>query len=268
VLGRQSNWNAEGARLGADLFRRQKNGRGLPIAASVEELSQRVLTTLTRLSAEAVLETAFAEDGLDGAAMVAHGLVQRAVEGAQGIARVQVALDRPVIALGASASLHYAGLPALVGNACVTPPDADVANALGAIVGQVRVRVEATVSQPVEGRFRVVTGENLRDCSTEEEALHCAEREARAAAERRARAAGTDNAEVSMERNVRVAVIEGRRMFIDRGWPARGVRRRTFFDDSSEILRALSVERGRSLASDPWPTCRDRGDRRARSDRC
>lgn len=214
VLGLQSNWNAEAARLGADLFRRQKNGRGQPIAASGEDLARRVLTTLTRLSAEAILETAFAEDGFDGAAMVAHGLVQRAIDGVRGIARVNVALDRPVIGLGASASLHYAGLPALLGAECVTPTDADVANALGAIVGQVRVRVEATISQPVEGRFRVVAGEIPRDFSDEAAALAYAETETSALAARRAEAAGTDNAEILVETDLRVADVEGRRMFI------------------------------------------------------
>ena len=71
-----------------------------------------MLVTLTRWSAEYILETAFAEDGLDGAATVAHALVQRAVDAHPGIARLSVALDRPVIGLGASAPLHYAGLAA------------------------------------------------------------------------------------------------------------------------------------------------------------
>ena len=112
-----------------------------------------MLAALTRQSAEVILETAFAEDGLDGAASVAHALVQRAVDSRHGIARLSVALDRPVIGLGASASLHYAGLPPLVGNRCLVPEDADVANALGAVVGQVRVSAEAT-RQPA-GRRRL-----------------------------------------------------------------------------------------------------------------
>src|SRR5690606_6647810 len=106
---------------------------------SGEAFCERVLAALTRQSAEVILETAFFEDGLDGAATVAHALVQRSVNAQHGIARLTVALDRPVIGLGASAGLHYAGLPPLVGNACVIPADADVANALGAVVGQVHV---------------------------------------------------------------------------------------------------------------------------------
>ena len=80
-----------------------------------------------------------------------------------------------MIGLGASAPLHYAGLPPLVGNRCVVPDDTDVANALGAVVGQVRVSAEALVSQPVEGMFRLSAGEHLRDFRDEEEALAAAE---------------------------------------------------------------------------------------------
>ena len=130
-----------------------------------EALAERVLAALTRLSAEVILETAFAEDGLDGAATVAHALVQRVGRRHEGIARLTVALDRPVIGLGASAPLHYAGLPQLVGNECVVPEDTDVANALGAVVGQVRVSAEAGVSQPKEGLFRVSSGDTVRDFS-------------------------------------------------------------------------------------------------------
>ncbi|RWP07819.1 MAG: hydantoinase/oxoprolinase family protein, partial [Mesorhizobium sp.] len=129
VLGKQANWDPVAARLGAELFARKRDGRGQYIAASPEAISERVLVTLTRWSAEYILETAFAEDGLDGASTVAHALVQRAVDAHPGIARLSVALDRPVIGLGASAPLHYAGLPPLIGNDCVVPRDTDVANA-------------------------------------------------------------------------------------------------------------------------------------------
>ena len=215
TLGRQANWNAEAGRLGAELFRRQRDGRGQPIAATAELFAERVLALVTRASAEAILETAFAEDGLDGAAAVAQGLTQRALDGVGGIARVQVGLDRPVIGLGASASLHYAGLPALLGAPCLTPPDADVANALGAVVGQVSVRVEAMVTQPVEGRFRVSWDGPPADFGDEAAALDHAETQTRLLAARRAGAAGTDESRVEVHRETRVAEIEGRRMFIE-----------------------------------------------------
>ncbi|AWC20607.1 Acetophenone carboxylase gamma subunit [Aminobacter sp. MSH1] len=215
VLGRQANWDETAARLGAELFARKRDGRGQPIAASPEVLSERVLATLTRLSAEVILETAFAEDGLDGAATVAHALVQRAVDSHPGIARFTVALDRPVIGLGASAPLHYAGLPQLVGNECVVPEDTDVANALGAVVGQVRVTAEARVSQPKEGLFRVAVGELVRDFIDEGAAMALAEAEARAIVAAKARDAGTDAAEIDVTVDFKVSTVEGQRMFIE-----------------------------------------------------
>ncbi|RWO32418.1 MAG: hydantoinase/oxoprolinase family protein [Mesorhizobium sp.] len=215
VLGKQANWDAATARLGAELFARKRDGRGQAIAATPEAISERALTTLTRLSAEVILETAFAEDGLDGAATVAHALVQRAVDSHPGIARLSVALDRPVIGLGASAPLHYAGLPSLVGNDCVVPEDTDVANALGAVVGQVRVRAEARVSQPKEGLFRVASGESVRDFNDEAVAIAAAETDVRAIAAGRARDAGTDSPEIEIASEFRVSTVEGQRMFIE-----------------------------------------------------
>ncbi|MER9792041.1 hydantoinase/oxoprolinase family protein [Mesorhizobium sp. M0213] len=215
VLGRQANWDAAAARLGAELCVRRRDGRGQFIAASPEAISERVLTALTRLSAEVILETAFAEDGLDGAATVAHALVQRAVDAHPGIARLSVALDRPVIGLGASAPLHYAGLAELVGNRCVVPEDTDVANALGAVVGQVRVSAEARVSQPKEGLFRVASGESVRDFNDEAAAIAAAEKDVRAIAAGRAKDAGTDSAEIEIASEFRVSTVEGQRMFIE-----------------------------------------------------
>ncbi len=215
ALGLQDNWNAATGKMAAELFARRRDGRGQPIAASPEDISRRVLDALTRRSAEVILETAFAEDGLDGAATVAHALVQRAVDGNHGIARLSVALDRPVIGLGASAPLHYAGLADLVGNACVVPRDTDVANALGAVVGQVRVSVEARVSQPKEGLFRVAAGDLIRDFANEAAALELAEAEIRALAAARAKEAGAEEANIEIARDIRAATVESQRTFIE-----------------------------------------------------
>lgn len=215
VLGRQTNWDPAAARLGAELFARRRDGRGQPIAATAEAIAARVLAALTRFSAEVILETAFVEDGLDGAETVAHALVQRAIDGQGGIARLAVALDRPVIGLGASASLHYAGLPQLVGNQCLVPADADVANAVGAVVGQVRVSVEARVSQPKEGMFRINAGDVIRDFLDEQDAMSAAEAEIRTIAAGRALAAGAGTAEIVVSRDIKSAIVEGQRTFVE-----------------------------------------------------
>src|SRR5690606_16158199 len=148
------------------LFAGRLSGRGRAVAESATEFSTMVLEALRRRSAEAILETALIEDGLDGAALVASPLVSRALDGERGIVASPILLDRPVVALGASARLHYAGIDQMVGAPCIVPVDADVANALGAVAGQVRATAEAAVSQPAEGIYRVAAGEALRDFPT------------------------------------------------------------------------------------------------------
>ena len=152
VLGRQANWNEAAARLGAELFARKRDGRGQPIAPTPEAISERVLD-----GADPLFGRSHPRDRLrrGRARRRRH---RRACAGAarrrracDGIARLSVALDRPVIGLGASAPLHYAGLPPLVGNRCVVPEHTDVANALGAVVGQVRV-IGRGAGQPAQGR--------------------------------------------------------------------------------------------------------------------
>lgn len=192
----------------------------MPIAATVEALCERVLSKVARASAEVIFETAFAEDGFDGASNVAHDLVQRAIdatrEGAKsGIACLAINLDRPVIGLGASAGLHYASLPVLVGNECVVPADADVANALGAVVGQVRVHAEARVSQPKQGLFRITLGDLIKDFPDEEKALTAAEEAASAAAKIRAFDAGSETSEIAISREISATFVDGQRMFIE-----------------------------------------------------
>jgi N-methylhydantoinase A/oxoprolinase/acetone carboxylase beta subunit len=215
VVGKQDNWDSRAARLGAELFARRRDGRGQPVAAGAEEMSLRVLSAVTRRSGERMLETVLSEDGHDGAALVSGPLVQSALDGRAGIARFAVSLDRKIIGLGASARLHYAGLPALLGQDCIVPEDADVANAIGAVVGQVRISVEGTVTQPVDGLFRVSVGASVTSHSTEEDALDAARRALSAQAASQAREAGSDEADVTIATDMRVATVEGRRVFID-----------------------------------------------------
>lgn len=211
VLGRQANWDPAAARLGAALFARRRDGQGRHIAKDADAFSEMVLACVTRRSAEAVLETVFAEDGLDGDVSVANPLVQRAVRQRGGMVRLSMELDRPVIGLGASASLHYAGLPPLIGNDCHIAEHADVANALGAVVGQVRMSAEARVSQPEIGLFRLNAGERLDDFDNEDEAMAAAEAHVRVLAASLAARAGTDQARIETARQIKVATIAGER---------------------------------------------------------
>lgn len=215
VVGRQANWNAEAAVLGAELFARRRDGRGRPVAADPQAFCVRVLEEVTNASARAVFETAFSEDGLDGAVAVRHTLVERAMSGQTGIARLALTLDRPLVGLGASAGLHYAALPRLVGGECLVPADADVANALGAVAGQVRISVRVRVSQPGEGIFRVDGQSGLKDYLELDDALAEAEACVAAAAVAQAQEAGAFETTIEIVRDINATTVEGRPMFIE-----------------------------------------------------
>lgn len=232
VMGRQASWDSRAARLGAALFARKRDGRGMPLAASAQEISERVLACLTRRSAEAILETALAEDGLESAVSPEHPLLQRALGGHQGVARLSVSLDRPVVGLGASARLHYAGLKRFFSSECVLPEHLDVANAIGAVAGQVRVTVEAHVTKPAEGLFRVSAGAEIRDFPDEEKALLCAEELAGRLAARGAAEAGAENTALTVHRVLKTADVDGERIFVE------------------AIVRAVAAGRPRIAGSD------------------
>lgn len=215
VLGLQDNWNVEAARYGAILYARRKDGSGRPLCDTPEEVSHRTYDALIRRSSEVVLETVFAEDGLEGPETVAGPLVQRALSGQSGIAGARLDIDRPVIGLGASAPVYYPAVGDMLGTECIVPSDTDVANALGAVVGQVRVSVEAHISQPVEGLFRVMAGEVVKDFQIEAESIAFAEGVLKHQVGQLALEAGTDDAHITILRDISAATVEDQRKFIE-----------------------------------------------------
>jgi N-methylhydantoinase A/oxoprolinase/acetone carboxylase beta subunit len=215
VIGVQSLWNRKAAEMAAELFARRKTARGNAISTDGIALSSAILALVTRRSAEAILETAFAEDGLDAEALVASPLVQRAIDGIDGVATVSIAPDRPVIGLGASAGLHYARLPEYLGVACDCPVHADVANALGAVVGPVRLSALVTITAPAADRFRITGGPDASDHTTLETALAAARTLARNMAAQKADAAGAAAPDIVLSENINSVMVEGLEIFVE-----------------------------------------------------
>jgi N-methylhydantoinase A/oxoprolinase/acetone carboxylase beta subunit len=120
-----------------------------------------------------------------------------------------------VVGLGASAGLYYPAVAELIRTTCVVPADADVANAIGAVVGQVRTHVDVYVSQPERGRFRVHHPQTAHDFIDLDAALDEARNLARTDAQRSALAAGAEQVEVVISRALNVVPMEGEQFFVD-----------------------------------------------------
>ncbi len=215
VLGRQGQWDRQAAELGMTLAIRQKDGAGQPIAKSVDILSQLIVDRLTRQSAEVILSAALAEDGLADVEPAKSILIDRALRRQAGIARFGLSLDRPLIGLGASAGVYYPAIAEMLASDFAVPADADVANAVGAVVGQVRSSVTVTVTSPEEGLFIITGGGDSERVTDEQRALDAARHRATELGRMRAEASGAVDVVLVVREELDAPEIEGRRKLVE-----------------------------------------------------
>ncbi|MGB8859512.1 MAG: hydantoinase/oxoprolinase family protein [Ilumatobacteraceae bacterium] len=159
VLGLQATYDVAAAEKAAELFARRRDRLGKALAPDAGAMAQLTIDTLVRRSAEAVLSAAFVHDGMP-ADTVRQPVVQAALDRRYSVLDVSFGLHAPLIGLGASAPVYYPMVAALVGAESRVPAHADVANAVGAVVGRVRLSHECVISAPQQGQFLVhVAGE-------------------------------------------------------------------------------------------------------------
>jgi len=154
VLGLQGTYDHSAAVKAAEVFARNRDRMGKALAADAHEVAQLTIDTLVRRSAEAVLSAAFMHDGLPPDT-VRQPIVQAVLDRRLSVATLALGLDAPLVGLGASAATYYPLVAQLLGAECRVPADADVANAVGAVVGRVRLSVECVISAPQQGQFLV-----------------------------------------------------------------------------------------------------------------
>lgn len=220
VLGMQDGWDALAADKALRLFSRQRTGAGERLAAGAEPLARMILDRLTVQTAEALLTVAFDEDGddWDGADpdnLARHVLTRRGLARHRGLVALDCGLNLPVIGLGASAPTYYPPVGDLLSARMVLPQHAGVANALGAVVGQIAMRLAGTVTSPAEGRFRVHLETGPSDYASEADALAALEHQLTLRACAAALEAGAEDVRLTVERDIRRSEIEGREMFVE-----------------------------------------------------
>ena len=217
ALGAFAHWDQEAAALAVELFARKKDGNGKPLSNDPKSFAHRIVARLKRLSAESVLSCVLHEDGLDGTTLIRSPLIARALDRTNAMARMAIILDRPLIGLGAGASSYYPDAGDILGVECVVPKHADVANAIGAVVGQVRVHVSAEII-PSESQHFLVTGSELNltksEFFDEADAIAAARAACLNAVELKAQAAGSMNVSTQLKEDIKHSEHDGRRLFI------------------------------------------------------
>ncbi len=237
ALGDHDIWDQQAAIKCLRLFGRQRDGSGRPYCDDPQILARRIISCVERRSAEVVLETAFQNDGKDGHELLNHPLITEVLDhrgggggdgdgsdrgdggdGGRGekelpTARFMVKLDRPIIGLGASSHAYHPAMAGYLDTHVDVPEHADVANAIGAVVGQIMMKAELIISQPGEGRYQV-TGLDTAFVD-EQKAIEQAEALATDRAKHLAQEAGAEEIEIRLSRDIKRAEVESRDMLVE-----------------------------------------------------
>ena len=223
VLGRLDLGDAAAARKAATLWARQRDRAGRPLAQGPDEAAERVIAAVRRRMGECLLEAAWNAEGRAGAERVASPVVQECLDGASGAVAASLRLDRPVIGLGAAAAAFLPAAARLAGGEAIVPDHADIANAIGAVVGEISFGAEVEVA--ADGAGYAVAGETFHD---EDAALARAIALAEARARSTAEAAGAGTVEVTSAMEVEAPEADGLRVFVGARATARATGRPRF----------------------------------------
>jgi len=219
VLGRLDAWDGQAAEKALRLMARRRTGAGDRFATSPEDLAQAVVDQLTGQTVDCLLEAAFGEDpafaGQPPEALAQHVLARQGMAQHRGVVEVSLRLGVPVIGLGASAPAYYGAVGERLGAKMILPDHAGVANAIGAVAGQVSQKATGLVSSPSEGRYVAHLAAGLQSFGTAEAALAALETALVTEASDRARRAGAVDLHLTTQRDVKEVEIEGRSMFIE-----------------------------------------------------
>ncbi|MEP2029381.1 MAG: hydantoinase/oxoprolinase family protein [Paracoccaceae bacterium] len=219
VLGVAKAWNVQAAAMALMLFGRRRTGAGEMLAPIAKDMARIITDQLTDQTTLALLETGFAEEnhdfGLPPELLARHVLTQRGLDQHQGLVRLQAGLNLPVVGLGASAHTYYPAVGKRLSCDMILPENADVANAIGAVVGRVTMRKVGTVTSPSEGRYRVHLDAGPVDFGHADDAIQMLEACLRDAANADARAAGASDIQITVSRDVKKAEAEAREVFVE-----------------------------------------------------
>ncbi|OYX25000.1 MAG: hydantoinase [Rhodobacterales bacterium 32-66-7] len=219
VLGRLTAWDGLAAGKALQLIARRRTGAGERFATGAEVFAQGVIDQLTEQTVQCLLEAAFGEDpafaGLPPEDLSRHVLTRAGLSQHRGVVEVSLRLGVPVIGLGASAPSYYGAVGDRLGCEMILPEHAGVANAIGAVAGQVSQRVTGLVSSPSEGRYVAHLAAGLQSFTTSGAALAALEAALLAEASDLARRAGAVDLRLTTDRAVKEVEIEGRMMFIE-----------------------------------------------------
>lgn len=208
VLGRFQRWETEASRLVADLLAAQMDVPAETVCERIiSEVANRVTTTLVSkvLRDENVMLGREQDLSIEPLMARALGTV------CHSDLVCQLHLREPVVGIGAPVEAYLPSSAQQLHTELVVPPYAEVASAVGAVVGSVVQKIQVTI-RPLDigQRFRLLLPDGPRDLNTIEEGVAYAMQVVPTQLKMLARQVGSDQVEVQMNRvDHKVPVKEG-----------------------------------------------------------
>jgi N-methylhydantoinase A/oxoprolinase/acetone carboxylase beta subunit len=138
-----------------------------------------------------------------------------AAAGARELLGVTLKLNQPLVAIGAPAHTYFPDVARSLQTRLVVPDHAEVANAVGAVVGSIMQTVRVLITPQENGEvFRVHCEDGVHDFGDLEEAADFALQAARQRAGQLAQKAGAVSVIASAERKDQNALVAGQQLFI------------------------------------------------------
>lgn len=209
VLGHSDHWSREAAEAGARVWMAQMkrvygygNWPAGDIHAACREILDRLTTTICGKLLEAALPRRYTpkkRDTLDFARQLTS-LVLDASPAERGLVDLSFLSGYRLVAVGAPAATYYPEVARRLGARLTIPALAGVANAVGAVMGNVMQRADIAITQPTRGGFRVHTRDGPRDFPDLDQAVGLAEQLAAELAQSLAEQAGARQVETVLSR--------------------------------------------------------------------
>jgi N-methylhydantoinase A/oxoprolinase/acetone carboxylase beta subunit len=221
VLGYHHDWSVEAAGLGAKLWACRAAQSPWEFDGTPDDFCRHVLRQVTVQSGRALVAAALSEThdlNLEGNIRLRRLFVDQALindRKEDSLLDVALTLRRPLIAIGAPVGTYYPAVAESLHTRLCIPQHAEIANALGAVVGGVMQTVRVLIKPLEDEAFRVHLPTGIQDLADLEEAAAYATEQASLLAETLARRAGAVDVRVQTQREDHVIHLESEDVYFD-----------------------------------------------------
>jgi len=209
VLGYSDHWSRPAAEAAARIWAGQMKrvyGYGRwpmdDIQAACREVVDKLTLTICSKLIEASLPRRYTPTRKETVEFARRltSLILDADEAERGLVDLSFLSTYSLVAVGAPAATYYPAVADRLHARLTVPDYAEVANAIGAVMGNVIQKAEIAITQPTQGGFRVHTREGPRDFHDLDQAVSFAEETAAELARALARYAGASQVETVLSR--------------------------------------------------------------------